>query len=124
MTRRVDDNETARAHIHIAPGDVDGDALLALRHEAVDQQAEVRNAIRAGRTGNERALIVRNMPRIPQQPADERRFAVIDGPAGQDVNDAVELDRHGRRSSRARNIARFVRRLMGADHCRSAMHQK
>ena len=37
----VDDDEAARRGVEIAPGDVDGDALLALGDEAVEQQAEV-----------------------------------------------------------------------------------
>jgi hypothetical protein len=37
----IDDDEAARIRIEIAPGDVDGDALLALGDEAVDEQAEI-----------------------------------------------------------------------------------
>ena len=37
----VDDDEPPRRRVEIAPGDVDGDTLLALRGQAVDQQAEV-----------------------------------------------------------------------------------
>ncbi len=37
----VDDDEAARRGVEVAPGDVDGDALLALGDEAVEQQAEI-----------------------------------------------------------------------------------
>ena len=42
----VDDDEAARRGVEVAPGDVDGDALLALGDEAVEQQAESRDARR------------------------------------------------------------------------------
>ena len=45
----VDDDEPARRRVEVAPGDVDGDALLALGGEAVDQQAEIGRA--GGRPG-------------------------------------------------------------------------
>ena len=39
--QRIDDDEAAMRGLEIAPGDVDGDALLALGLEAVEQQAEI-----------------------------------------------------------------------------------
>ena len=41
MARRIDDDETAAVGLEIAPGDVDGDALLALGLEAIEQKTEV-----------------------------------------------------------------------------------
>ncbi len=52
----VDDDEAARIGVEIAPGDVDGDALLALGDEAVDQQAEIGMRGAAG-----------GAPRLPQR---------------------------------------------------------
>ncbi len=44
MAGAVDDDEAAVVGVEIAPGDVDGDALLALGDEAVHEQAEIRIA--------------------------------------------------------------------------------
>ena len=41
VARRIDDDEAAIRRLEIAPGDVDGDALLALGLEPVEQQAEI-----------------------------------------------------------------------------------
>ena len=41
VPRRVDDDEAAPGRLEIAPGDVDGDALLALGLEPVEQEAEI-----------------------------------------------------------------------------------
>ena len=73
--------------LEIAPGDVDGDALLALGLEAVEQQAEidllaVDGAVMRGERDG-RALILGDAGRVPQQPADQGRLAVIDRAAGQ-----------------------------------------
>ena len=41
VARAIDDDQAALAGIEIPPGDVDGDALLALGGEAIHQQAEI-----------------------------------------------------------------------------------
>ena len=41
VARGIDDDEAAVRRLEIAPGDVDGDALLALGLEPVEQQAEI-----------------------------------------------------------------------------------
>ncbi len=90
----VDDDEAARRGVEIAPGDVDGDALLALGDEAVEQQAEIgmRAAGRRIRRAIDRlALVVVEVGGVPQQTADQRRLAVVDRSARQKVQDAVEV---------------------------------
>ena len=101
----VDDDEAARRGIEVAPGDVDGDALLALGDEAVEQQAEIgmRAAGRRVRRAIDRlALIVVEVGGVPQQAADQRRLAVVDRSARQQVQDAVELAASGARRERLR----------------------
>ncbi len=96
----VDDDEAARLGIEVAPGDVDGDALLALGDEAVEQQAEVGMRAagrRVRRAVDGLALVVIEVGRVPQQTADQRRLAVVDRSARQQVQDAVELLRRCRR---------------------------
>ncbi len=90
----VDDDEAARLGVEVAPGDVDGDALLALGDEAVDEQAEIGMRAAAGGAAGalqRLALVVVEVGGIPQQPADQRRLAVVDRSAGQQMQDAVEL---------------------------------
>ena len=87
VPREIDDDETPVGRLEITPGDVDGDALLALGLKAVEQQAEIDllavdlAVMRGERDG--RALIVGDACRVPQQPADQGRLAVIDRAAGQ-----------------------------------------
>ncbi len=57
----IDDHEAACLGVEIAPGDVDGDALLALGDETVEQQAEVgvrAAGRRVGRAPDGFALVV------------------------------------------------------------------
>ena len=72
--------------VEVAPGDVDGDALLALGDEAVEQQAEVGMRAagrRVGRAIDRLALVVVEVGGVPQQAADQRRLAVVDRSARQ-----------------------------------------
>ena len=73
----------------IAVGDVDGDALLALGRQPVDQQREVESlALRAVPPAvglQRRELVVEDLPRLVQQPADQRRLAVVDAAAGDEA---------------------------------------
>ena len=72
-----------------AVGDVDGDALLALGLQPVDEQREVEaRALRAeaARIGFERAqLILEHGPRLVEQPADQRGLAVVHAAAGDEA---------------------------------------
>ena len=94
--------------LEIAPGDVDGDALLALGLEPVEQQAEidllaVDGAIVRGER-DRRALVLGDAGGIPQQPADQRRLAVVDRAAGEQPDHAAVLrsgSRHGLPPSRS-----------------------
>ena len=92
---RVGDDELALRRREEAIGDVDGDALLALGGEAVDQQREIDvAALRPDllAVGLERRhLVVENLPRLVQQPADQRRLAVIDAAAGDEAQQLLGL---------------------------------
>jgi hypothetical protein len=80
-----------------AVGDVDGDALLALGRQAVDQQREVELA--AARTelarigGELRQLVIEHHLRFVQQSADEGRLAVVHRAAGDEAQQALALVR-------------------------------
>jgi hypothetical protein len=80
----IGDDELALFGSEEAIGDVDGDALLALGGKAVDQQGEVDLLpLRADllRVGLQRGkLILEDHLAVIEQPADQRRFAVIDDP--------------------------------------------
>ena len=90
---RIDDDEAALPGLEIAPGDVDGNTLLALSLKAVEQQAEidlvaVLQAILRG-VYDCRALVLGDRGCIPQHPADQRRFAVVDRAAGEQPHDSA-----------------------------------
>jgi hypothetical protein len=89
VARRVGDDEAPRGAGEEAIRHVDGDALLALRLESVEQEREVNPpALRAVlfRIRFERGqLIVENPLRLVEQPADERRLAVVDAAAGEET---------------------------------------
>ncbi len=84
---RVGDDEGALRRAEIAIGDVDGDALLALGLEAIEQQCVIE--IVAGGAELLRKidqighLVVRDRSGLGHQAADQRRLAVIDGAAGE-----------------------------------------
>jgi hypothetical protein len=73
----------------VAPGDVDGDRLLAIGSQALDQQRQV--GIAAGRSEAGAAdrecgeLAFGHEPAIVQQPSDQRGLAVISRAAGQET---------------------------------------
>ena len=71
---RIGEDEAPLAALEIEIGDVDGDALLALRLEPVGEQREIGQAVQ---------LVRRQRPAIVQQPADQGRFAVVDRAAGE-----------------------------------------
>jgi hypothetical protein len=84
---RVGDDERAPRSREEAVGDINRDALLPLVFQPVEQQREI--DIVAGRAEALRLalepfeLVVQNQPGVVKQPADQRRFAVIDRSAGQ-----------------------------------------
>jgi hypothetical protein len=86
VARCVGEDEGARRPREIAVGDVDGDALLALRLKAVEEQRKVRRIaagpVEAGVPGERAQLIVVDPVAVEQQPADQRRLAVVDAAAG------------------------------------------
>ena len=92
---RVGDDEAAAVGGEIAIGDVDGDALLALGGKAIDEKGEIdvfaggAVALRVGLQGGE--LVLEQALGIEQQPADQRRLAVIDAAAGQEAQQALVL---------------------------------
>ena len=89
----IDDDEAARCGVEVAPGDVDGDALLALGDEAIEQQAKIwmrAAGRRVGRAIDRLALVVIEIGGVPQETADQRRLAIVDRPARQQVQDTVE----------------------------------
>ena len=119
VPRRIDDDEAAMRGLEIAPGDVDGDALLALGLKAVEQQAEIDllAVLQAVLRGMDDccALVLGDRGRIPQHPADQRRFAVVHRAAGEEAHDGAALSR--RRGRRQRGNGDLFSQ-------RSDMHQK
>ena len=94
MAGAIDQDETAPRRVEVTPGHVDRDALLTFRYEAVEQKAVielVRIARGPCRAPHHFALVVRKFGSIPQKPADQRRFAVIDRAACEDMDDAAIL---------------------------------
>ena len=98
VARRVGDDELALLAGEIAIGDIDRDPLLAFGRKAVDQQCEVdRFALRAvaiavGLECGE--LVVENLPRLIEQPADQGRLAIIDAAAGDEAQQFLVLLRY------------------------------
>ncbi len=89
MARCVGYHEGALLGREKAIGDVDRDALLALRLQPVEQQGEVDAALDGAEAPRVffqgRDLVLEQAGGVVDQPADERRLAVIDRPAGQEA---------------------------------------
>ena len=98
MTRRIGDDEFPPRRREIAIGDVDGDLLLALGLQAVDQESEVELASPAP-AGTARIvlgaahLVLIDQRGIVEQPADQRALAVVDAAAGEEAQQAAILFR-------------------------------
>src|SRR6185369_11655905 len=89
------DDELALLAREIAVGDVDRYALLALGAEAVDKQREVhrlplRSVALAVRLES-RELVVEHLSCLVEQPADQRRLAVINAAAGDEPQQLLAL---------------------------------
>ena len=97
---RVGDDERAPRRGEIAVGDVDGDALLALGLEAVDQQREVDvgadRAVLLRVAFERRELVVEDQLLLVEQPADQGRLAVVDRAAGQQAQGRQRVLAQGR----------------------------
>jgi hypothetical protein len=103
VSRGIRDEESAARRGEIAIGDVNGDALLALGLEPVEEQRIIE--LFAGASKLSRPLlkhfdlIDRNRARLGDEPADQRRLAVVDRPAGdepQQIARRKNLQRLGR----------------------------
>jgi hypothetical protein len=88
---RVGDDELAQLRREVAVGDVDRDALLALRAQAVGQERQVGVGVAAGaaRALDRLELVAEDVLRVEQQAPDQRRLAVVDGARGRQ---AQQLD--------------------------------
>ena len=85
VARGVGDDELAPRRREVAVGDVDRDALLALGAQAVGEQREVRRSRRRGarlRLLDVLELVLEDRLRVVEQPADQRRLAVVDRAGG------------------------------------------
>ena len=94
-----------RLRREIAIGDVDGDALLALGLQPVEQQSKI--DVRSGgavlfRIALERRqMIVENEVLLVEQPADQGRLAVVDRAAGEEAQGRARVDAIARSSASA-----------------------
>ena len=82
VARGVGDDELAPRGREVPVGDVDRDALLALGAQAVGEQRQVHVAVAAplGGLRDVLELVLEDRLRVVQQPADQRRLAVVDRP--------------------------------------------
>ncbi len=92
---RVGDDELALRRGEEAVGDVDGDALLALGLQPVDEQREI--DVVAGRAVLPRVLfergqlVLEDQLGVVEQASDQRRLAVVDGSAGEEAQERLAL---------------------------------
>ena len=81
MAGRVRDDEGAAVGGEEAVGDVDRDALFAFGFQAVEQQREVQiisgRAVAAGVAYKRPLVVLEQKLCVVEQPADQRRFAVV-----------------------------------------------
>ena len=121
VARRIGDDEFALRAGEEAIGDVDRDALLALRRQAVDEQREIDPlALRpvALAVIFERAqLVVENLLALVQQPPDQRRLAIVDAAAGDEAQQLLfscwssQARTSVRISSRSESSTRDIRNI-------------
>ena len=85
----IRDDEGTSGSGEEAVGHVDGDALLALRLQPVDQQRKIDilldSAVALGVFGERHKLIFKDEFRVVQQPPDQGGFAVVDRSAGDEA---------------------------------------
>ncbi len=118
----VGDDERAPRRREIAVGDIDGNALLPLVFEPIEQTARNRSRRRSCQSAANSCFSASSwspmtISAFVQQPADQRRFAVIDRAAGQKPQEALvghrgRGDRPGIGSSRHQKYpSRFLRSI-------------
>ena len=80
----VGDDELAFGRGEVAVGDVDGDALLALRPQPVGQQGQVDRVVAPVQAGaaDGLQLVLEDGLRVEEQPADQGGLAVVDRSGG------------------------------------------
>ena len=90
---RVRNDEGAAVGGEEAPRDIDRDALFALGFQSVEQQREVEiaagGAVAAGVARERPLMIFEQELCVVEQPADERRLAVVDRTAGEEAQMAA-----------------------------------
>ena len=108
VPRRVGELEAARGGDERPVRDVDRDPLLALGPEAVGQQREVDVAVAAAlaRLLDVLELVGHDLLRVVEQPADQRRLAVVDGAAGDEPQQLASAAVAGEQSQRASTSGR------------------
>src|SRR3990172_2928156 len=95
MAGRVGHDEFAPVRGKEAVGDVNGDALLALGGQTVEEQCEIQitplgtDLFRVAL--ERRQLILEDQLRFVEQAADERALAVVDAAAGEESQEALVL---------------------------------
>jgi hypothetical protein len=101
---RVGDDELAPRRVEVAVGDVDRDALLALGAQSVGQQREVGVAVAAPLRGllDVLELVLEDRLGVVEQPADQRRLAVVDRAGGGEADELGGCGRRGRAAVRGR----------------------
>ena len=87
VARGIRELEAAPRRHEVAVGDVDRDALLALGAQAVGEQREVHVAVAAAlaRRLDVLHLVGEHLLGVEEQPADQRRLAVVDRAAGDEA---------------------------------------
>ena len=118
VARRVGDDELALLGREEAVGDVDGDALLALGGEAVDQQREIDplalRAVALAVAFERRELVVEDQLGVVEQPPDQGRLAVVDAAAGDEAQQLLGfLLRRAKRATSVRISSRRRNRAGG-----------
>ena len=111
MARRIDDHVVARRRAELDLRRVDGDVLLLFLQQRVEQEGvlEVHPLRRAGLL-DLLDLAVRQRVGVEQQPADQRRFAVIDMADNDDLELLRVLVGEGRDGrGRGRGVRRGTR---------------
>ena len=95
VARRVGHDELASLGREEPVGHVDGDALLALGGQAVDEQGEVELAALGAdllRVGLQRGeVVLEDQLRLVEEAADQRALAVVDRPAGDEAQQRLVL---------------------------------
>ncbi len=95
VARAVGDDELALVGAEEAVGDIDGDALLALGGEAIEQQRVI-DVVALGAVATAVAvqrgeLVVEQALAFVQQAADQRALAVVDAAAGDEAQQPLGL---------------------------------